>query len=49
MTNKFPSLFDANPSLLSKQYTPAEIKQIKKDFDTDPNQHAQAYGTLIRV
>ena len=47
MTNKFPSLFDANPSLLSKQYTPAEIKQIKKDFDTDPNQHAQAYGTLI--
>ena len=43
---KQPSLFDTNPTLLTKQYTPNEIKEIEQGFKTNPLQYSQELGNL---
>ena len=45
--SKNPSLFDTDPSILSKQYTSVEIKVIKEDFDADPKQYSKEYGKVL--
>ena len=44
---KQPSLFETNPTLLTKQYTPDEIAAIKQNFDANPLQYSQEFGNLL--
>ena len=44
---KQPSLYDAQPDLLTKQYTPDEIAAVKQNFDANPLQYSQELGNLM--
>ncbi len=45
MATKQTSLYDTN--LLTKQYTPAEIKTIEQNFNANPLQYSQEFGNLL--
>jgi len=44
---KQPSLFQTNPDLLTRQYTPAQISRIQKNFEANPLQYSQELGNLL--
>ena len=44
---KQPSLYDAQPDLLTKQYTPDEIAAVKQNFDANPLQYSQELGNFM--
>jgi len=44
---KQPSIFQTNPSLLTKQYTPDQITTIQQNFETNPAQYSQELGDLL--
>jgi len=44
---KQPSLYNTNPTLLTKQYTPDEIAAVKQNFKANPLQYSQELGNLI--
>lgn len=41
------SVYDAQPGLLTKQYTPDEIAVITQGFKNNPLQHSQEFGELL--
>lgn len=44
---KQPSLYDTQPDLLAKQYSPDEIKAIEQNFKVNPLQYSQQLGNLL--
>ena len=44
---KQSSLFNTNPTLLTKQYTPDEITTIEEGFKANPSQYSQGLGNLM--
>lgn len=44
---KQPSVFNADPDLLTKQYTADEISRIQKNFEANPVQYSQELGNLF--
>ena len=44
---KQPSLFQTNPALLTRQYTPVQISLIHQNFKANPVQYSQELGDLL--